>query len=75
MTLHYVEVREPDMHDPSSDFRRLQEALEEQWGIKDVTAPLETLRLLQRSLREGKWSVTAAVRHGARDRRHLAGPP
>ena len=40
-TLHYVEVREPDMHDPSSDFRRLQEALEEQWGLKDVTAPLE----------------------------------
>ena len=44
MTLHYVEVREPDMHDPSSDFRRLQEALEAQWGLKDVTAPLESLR-------------------------------
>ena len=25
--LHYVEVEEPDMHDPSSDFRRLQAAL------------------------------------------------
>ena len=24
--LHYVEVREPDMHDPSSDLRRLQSA-------------------------------------------------
>ena len=64
VTLHYVDVREPDMHDPSSDFRRLQEALEEQWTIKGVTAPLETLRLLQKSLREGKWSVTAAIRHG-----------
>ncbi|MDQ0396416.1 ASKHA domain-containing protein [Labrys monachus] len=63
VTLHYVEVREPDMHEPSSDFRRLQEALEQQWGLKDVTAPLESLRLLQKSLREGKWSVTVAVRH------------
>jgi uncharacterized 2Fe-2S/4Fe-4S cluster protein (DUF4445 family) len=64
VSLHYVEVREPDMHDPSSDFRRLQEALEEQWNIKGVTAPLESLRLLQKSLREGKWSVTVAIRHG-----------
>jgi uncharacterized 2Fe-2S/4Fe-4S cluster protein (DUF4445 family) len=64
VNLHYVDVREPDMHDPSSDFRRLQEALEEQWGLKDVSAPLETLRLLQTSLRQGKWSVTCAVRHG-----------
>ncbi|CAM5776231.1 drug:proton antiporter [Labrys miyagiensis] len=63
VTLHYVEVREPDMHDPSSDFRRLQEALEEQWELRDVTAPLESLRLLQKALRDGKWSVTVAVRH------------
>jgi uncharacterized 2Fe-2S/4Fe-4S cluster protein (DUF4445 family) len=64
VTLHYVAVREPDMHDPSSDFRRLQEALEEQWGLKDVTAALPTLRLLQSSLRQGRWEVTVAVRHG-----------
>ncbi|WP_454816654.1 ASKHA domain-containing protein [Labrys neptuniae] len=63
VALHYVEVREPDMHEPSSDFRRLQEALEQQWGLKDVTAPLESLRLLQWSLRQGQWSVTVAVRH------------
>ena len=31
--LHYVEVREPDMHEPASDFRRLSEALAEQWGL------------------------------------------
>jgi uncharacterized 2Fe-2S/4Fe-4S cluster protein (DUF4445 family) len=64
VTLHYVEVREPDMHDPSSDYRRLQEALEVQWGLKDITAPLESLRLLQSSLRQGNWSVTIAIRHG-----------
>ena len=64
VTLHYVEVREPDMHDPSSDFRRLQEALEQQWNLKGVTAPIQSLRLLQKSLREGRWSVTVAVRRG-----------
>ena len=63
VALHYVEVREPDMHEPSSDFRRLQEALEQQWGLKDITAPLESLRLLQWSLRQGQWSVTVAIRH------------
>ena len=28
--LHYVEVQEPDMHDPRGDLQRLQEALREQ---------------------------------------------
>ena len=32
--LHYIEVREPDMHDPASDLRRLQEAL------SDITTAL-----------------------------------
>ena len=31
--LHYVEVREPDMHDPSGDLRRLLEALEREWQL------------------------------------------
>ena len=31
--LYYVEVAEPDMHEPSSDLRRLQQALREQWGL------------------------------------------
>ncbi len=29
--LHYVEVREPDMHDPSGDLQRLLEALHREW--------------------------------------------
>ncbi|MEJ1161236.1 ASKHA domain-containing protein [Prosthecomicrobium sp. N25] len=62
--LHYVEVREPDMHDPSSDFRRLAEALEAQWGIRDLRADLAVLKGLQKTLRAGEWKVTAAVRQG-----------
>jgi uncharacterized 2Fe-2S/4Fe-4S cluster protein (DUF4445 family) len=62
--LHYVEVREPDMHDPSSDFRRLKVALAEQWGLADLTADLAILAGLQRTLRKGGWTVTVAVRKG-----------
>ena len=33
----FVEVREPDMHEPSGDLRRLIEAVETQWPDR-VTA-------------------------------------
>jgi uncharacterized 2Fe-2S/4Fe-4S cluster protein (DUF4445 family) len=60
-TLHYVEVAEPDMHDPSGDFRRLADALEREWGLKNVTCDLPVLRVLQQRLRAGQWKVTVAV--------------
>ena len=62
--LHYVEVAEPDMHDPSSDLRRLQQALSEQWGLGETRASLPVLRGLQKTLRKGLWKVTVAVRKG-----------
>jgi len=62
--LHYVEVAEPDMHDPSSDFRRLQNALAAQWGIAEAQASLPVLRGLQTTLRAGEWKVTVALRKG-----------
>jgi len=62
--LYYVEVREPDMHDPSSDLRRLQMALAEQWGVSETHADLAVLRDLQKTLRAGEWKVTVALRKG-----------
>jgi uncharacterized 2Fe-2S/4Fe-4S cluster protein (DUF4445 family) len=62
--LYYVEVREPDMHDPSSDLRRLQTALTEQWGIGETFADISVLRGLQKILRAGAWRVTVALRKG-----------
>jgi uncharacterized 2Fe-2S/4Fe-4S cluster protein (DUF4445 family) len=62
--LHYVEVREPDMLDPSSDLRRLQSALAEQWNIGEAAADLGVLRGLQKVLRDGQWNVTVALRKG-----------
>ena len=62
--LHYVEVAEPDMHDPAGDFRRLAAALEKEWQIVGATASLPVLATLQKALRAGDWKVTAAIRDG-----------
>jgi uncharacterized 2Fe-2S/4Fe-4S cluster protein (DUF4445 family) len=62
--LHYVEVREPDMHDPSGDLRRLLEALEREWQLTGLGIELNVLRALQSTLRAGAWKVTAAVHGG-----------
>ena len=62
-----VEVREPDMHEPSGDFRRLVEALEEQWPDRvggEISCDLHILRQLQPVLRAGGWQVTVALRDG-----------
>ncbi|MCZ8102199.1 MAG: ASKHA domain-containing protein [Burkholderiales bacterium] len=64
--LCFVEVAQPDMHDPSSDFRRLQEALKAQWSIAGPTCDLAVIAGLQKTLRAGEWSVTAAVRADGR---------
>jgi len=59
--LHYVEVREPDMHDPSGDLRRLFEALEREWKLTQLGCDYAVLGELQACLRKGGWKVTVAV--------------
>jgi uncharacterized 2Fe-2S/4Fe-4S cluster protein (DUF4445 family) len=59
--LHYVQVKEPDMHDPSGDLRRLFEALEREWDLKNLVCDLAVLQVLQGVLRAGSWQVTVAV--------------
>ena len=63
--LHYVQVKQPDMHDPSGDLRRLFEALEAEWSLTDLTCDLSVLQTLQPTLRSGSWQVTVAV-HAAK---------
>ncbi len=62
--LYYVEVAEPDMHEPKGDLERLVEALEREWGLVGVAGDLRTIRMLQKALREGSWRVTCAVYFG-----------
>jgi len=59
--LHYVQVKEPDMHDPSGDLRRLFEALEREWRLTGLACDLSVLQILQSALRAGSWGVTVAV--------------
>jgi len=68
--LYYVEVQEPDMHEPSGDFERLKDALREQWQIEGVTAPMNILHRLQKTLRKGEWKITIALHKGHRDETH-----
>ncbi|MFK7764080.1 MAG: ASKHA domain-containing protein [Roseobacter sp.] len=62
--LYYVEVDEPDMHDPSGDLERLRAALRTQWEVENVAADLHILQSLQPILRKGGWKVTVAVHLG-----------
>ena len=67
--LYFVEVQEPDMHEPTGDLERLERALGEQWQIGEITADLSVLGKLQPTLRKGKWQVTVALYHD-----HTGGP-
>lgn len=68
--LYYVEVLEPDMHEPTGDFERLARALKEQWEIEGITAALPVMRKLQPALRKGAWKVTVALNKGHNDTQH-----
>jgi uncharacterized 2Fe-2S/4Fe-4S cluster protein (DUF4445 family) len=63
--LHYVEVREPDLADPSGDLQRLLEAIDRDWQLTGLTADAHVLATMQRTLRQGAWTVTVAVHDGS----------
>ncbi len=62
--LYYIEVAEPDMHNPKGDLERLMEALWDQWKLTNIIGDLRTLQMLQPALRQGKWKVTVAIYWG-----------
>jgi uncharacterized 2Fe-2S/4Fe-4S cluster protein (DUF4445 family) len=66
VTLHYVEVTEPDMHDPSGDLKRLADALTREWQLTGLECDLTVLQGLQAALRAGQWKVTAAIHDRSR---------
>ena len=62
--LCHVTVAEPDIHDPSSDARRLVNAVESETGLVGISVDLGVLKILQRTLRQGEWRVTVALNVG-----------
>ncbi len=59
--LCYVEVDEPDMHKPLGDLDRLKKELEKDWGFEDILVSQHIMPHVQKTLRAGKWTVTAAI--------------
>ena len=68
--LMYVEVDEPDMHEPTGDFERLGRALKDQWQVEGIAAELSLMRRLQPALRKGQWKITVALHKGNHDARY-----
>ncbi len=62
--LHYLEVAQPDMQNPSGDLERVLQALEAQWGLHGLECDLRVLQILQPVLRDGDWKITVAVHRG-----------
>ena len=65
--LHFVEVDEADMHEPTGDLQRLERALRAQWDIPAIRADLTLLSKLQPVLRKGKHQVTVALHKSHND--------
>ena len=65
--LYFVEVDEPDMHEPTGDLERLERALREQWQIEAISADLTILARLQEVLRKGNWTATVALHKSHKD--------
>jgi len=59
--LYFVEVEEPDMHEPTGDMERLARALRREWDIPEIRADLSLLAKLQPVLRKGRFQVTVAL--------------
>ena len=59
--LYYIEVQEPDMHEPTGDLERVARALKAQWDVDEISTEFSTLSLLQPILRKGDWKITVAL--------------
>tara|TARA_B100000676_G_scaffold272437_1_gene290445 strand:- start:17081 stop:19141 length:2061 start_codon:yes stop_codon:yes gene_type:complete len=62
----YVEIPEPDMHDPASHLRRLEKALKETWDVDVAGVDAHVLRKLHKNLEDGGYKATVLVRRGKR---------
>lgn len=59
--LIYVEVERGEFGDPRGDWERLAAALEDQWGLTNLTIDHKTLITLQTVLREGNFAITVTL--------------
>ena len=59
--LYYIEVEEPDMHQPLGDADRLVRALKRDHHLEGLTLDFPLVPRIQKILRAGEWKVTCAI--------------
>ena len=57
----YIELDRAELGEHRGDWGRVQDALEMQWGLKNLQIDLPVLQKLQKTIRDGKWKVTVLV--------------
>lgn len=60
--LYLVDVAPASLDDGFGDLQRLYQALDKEWGLKNLSAELSVQQQLQQTLRKQNWQVTVAVR-------------
>ena len=73
--LYYVEVQPPDLHDPSGDLRRLEQALEFEWRLEGLRCDLRVIQNLQVALARRGLEGHRGGAQRQRDRHRVAGLP
>jgi uncharacterized 2Fe-2S/4Fe-4S cluster protein (DUF4445 family) len=61
VSLYYVELSPPTLHDTLGDFERLKKALSERFNLSYLDIDYPALLKLPDALRKGKWKVTVAI--------------
>ena len=64
VVMRYVEVDEATMEEPTGDLERVKRALKEQWNEHIKACDFHVMTVLQKTLRDGDWKITVAVRDG-----------
>ncbi|MFT6659271.1 ASKHA domain-containing protein [Maritalea sp.] len=59
--LYYVEVEQPDMHNPLGDADRMIKAINERFDLGKITMSHHLKVDLQKVLRKANWAVTVAI--------------
>ena len=60
---YFVKMPVATLDDHRADLRRLQDALQEQYGLENLSMDYFVLRELPNVIRDGNWEVTATVLH------------
>jgi uncharacterized 2Fe-2S/4Fe-4S cluster protein (DUF4445 family) len=59
--LYPITLKKASLEDPLGDFERLSQALEQGYGLRNMTVDVQVLRSLSSVIRKGNWEITASI--------------